>query len=65
MIHILKSQKAEGYIDTVVGVLCVMMLLILSINTFSFLALKQDMDPMAKEVLQAATFDGRTDHRYR
>lgn len=61
MIHILKSQKAEGYIDTVVGVLCVTMLLILSINTFSFLALKQDMDHMAKEVLQAATFEGRTD----
>lgn len=57
---IIKSKKGDGYIDVIVLVLCSMMLIILSINIFSFLTLKQDLDYFAKEMLTAATVNGRT-----
>lgn len=57
---LLKSEKAEGYIDTIVNVLCAMLLIVLALNVFSFLTLKQDMDYIAKELIKTATIDGRT-----
>ena len=55
----LKSTRGEGYIDAVITTLCSIMLIVLAINTFSFLTLKQDMDYFAKELLATATTDGR------
>lgn len=56
---ILKSKSGEGYIDTVVGVLCSMMVIVLALNVFSFLTLKQNMDYFAKELLETAVENGR------
>ncbi len=54
------NRKAEGYIDTVVCVLAAMMVIVLALNVFSFLTLKQDLDYFAKEMIDVATTYGRT-----
>lgn len=56
----LKNKRGEGYIDVVVTVLIFTMLLVLAINVFSFLTLKQDMDYFAKEMIHTATVYGKT-----
>jgi hypothetical protein len=58
--RIFKSDRGEGYIDVVVGVLVSMMLIVLSLNVFSFLTVKQDMDYFAKEMIFSATTYGKT-----
>lgn len=60
MKKILKSKRGEGYIDTVVGVLAAMMVIVLALNVFSFLTLKQDLDYFAKEMIDVSTTYGRT-----
>lgn len=55
-----KTSCAEGYIDTVVCVMAAMMVIVLALNVFSFLTLKQDMDHFAKELIDTATTYGRT-----
>ena len=57
---IIKSNKGEGYIDVVVSVLVSMMLLVLTLNVFTFLTIKQDMDYFAKEMIVSATTYGKT-----
>ena len=69
MKKLLRSKKAESYIDTVVSTMVIMMLLVLALNIFSFLTMKQDMDYFAKEMLTVATQNGKTtgseiDNRY-
>ncbi len=57
---ILKRKNGEGYIDTVVGVMVSMMVIVLALNVFSFLTIKQDLDYFAKEMVEAATASGST-----
>ena len=56
---ILKSQSGEGTIETVVGILCSMMVLVLALNVFSFLALRQNMDYFSKQLIETATVSGQ------
>lgn len=56
----LNNNRGEGYIDVAVTVLIFMMLLVLALNVFSFLTLKQDMDYYAKEMIYAASSFGKT-----
>ena len=58
-----KTNKAEGYIDTVVCVIAAMMVIVLALNVFSFLTFKQDMDHFAKELIDTATTYGRTNEQ--
>jgi hypothetical protein len=58
--NIIQSKRGEGYIDVVVGILVSMMILVLALNVFSFLTIKQDMDYFAKEMIFAASAYGRT-----
>lgn len=60
MKNLLKNKRGDGYIDVVVAVFAFMMLIILSLNVFTFLTIKQDMDYFAKEMVECATVDGRT-----
>ncbi len=60
MKKLISNRKAEGYIDTVVCVMAAMMVIVLALNVFSFLTLKQDMDHFAKELIDTATTYGRT-----
>ena len=55
-----QNTRAEGYIDTVVCVIAAMMVIVLALNVFSFLTLKQDMDYFAKEMIDTAAVYGRT-----
>lgn len=55
-----KFRRGEGYIDTVVSVMVIMMLIVLSLNVFSFLTAKQDMDYFAREMVETAAVNGRT-----
>jgi len=57
---IIKSKRGDGYIDVVVGVLVSMMLIVLSLNVFSFLTVKQDMDYFAKEMIFSASAYGKS-----
>lgn len=60
MMKTLRNKRGEGYIDVVISVLVSMMVIVLALNVFSFLTMKQDMDYFAKEMLEAATTNGST-----
>jgi len=55
-----KSKRGAAYIDVIVSVLVSMMMLVLALNVFSFLTVKQDMDFFAKEMIFSATAYGKT-----
>jgi hypothetical protein len=58
MTKTLKCKSGEGYID--VAVLGSMMVIVLALNTFTFFAVKQDLDHYAKEMIKSASVTGRT-----
>lgn len=60
LIKVLKNKNGGGYVEAVVSVLVAMMMIVLALNVFSFLTLKQDLDYFAKEMLETATVHGRT-----
>ena len=60
MKKLIKSKQGDGYIDVAVSVLVSMMLLVLALNVFSFLTIKQDMDYYSKELIYSATAYGKT-----
>ena len=55
---LLSSQKGEGYIDICVGVIVFIMVLVVAINIFSFITLKVEMDQIAGDLIEAATYAG-------
>lgn len=54
----MRSKRGEGYIDTAISVVVFVMILVVAINIFSFIALKQEMDQIAEELIEAATYAG-------
>ncbi len=60
MKNAIKNKKGEGYIDTAVGIVCAMMVIVLAFNVFSFLTLKQDLDYFNKELTKTVCFYGKT-----
>ena len=56
--QLMKSKKAEGYIDSCVGVIVFVMVLVIATNIFSFITLKIEMDQIAEELIEAATYSG-------
>lgn len=54
----LHSRKGEGYIDTCVSVIVFVMILVVAINIFSFITLKQEMDQICNELIETATAEG-------
>ncbi len=54
------NRKGEGYIDTVVSVVASMMVIVIAMNIFSFLTIKQDLDYYAKEMIEVCASTGRT-----
>ena len=55
---ILHSKKGEGYVDMCVGVVVFVMILVIAINIFSFITLRIEMDQIADELIEAATYAG-------
>jgi hypothetical protein len=64
MLKAICNKKAEGYIDTCVGVVVFVMVLVIAINIFSFITLKVEMDQIAEELIEAATCSGSFDTRF-
>ena len=64
MFRIIQNKKAEGYIDVCVGVVVFTMVLVIAINIFSFITLKVEMDHIAEELIEAATYSGSFDTRF-
>lgn len=58
MKKILHSKKGEGYVDMCVGVVVFVMILVIAINIFSFITLRIEMDQIADELIEAATYAG-------
>ena len=58
MKKIITSKRAEGYIDVVVGIFAIMMVLVVVLNIFQFLTLKQDLDEISGQLIETATFNG-------
>ena len=59
MKNFLNNRRGEGYIDVVLMVFIAIMLLVLALNTFELLALKQNIDHYGKELIATATTDGQ------
>ena len=53
-----KSKRGEGYVDMCVGVIVFVMILVIAINIFSFITLRIEMDQIADELIEAATYSG-------
>ena len=64
MLKAIRNKKAEGYIDTCVGVVVFAVVLVISINIISFITLKVEMDQIAEELIEAATYSGSFDIRF-
>ena len=61
---LLSSRKGEGYIDMCVGVVVFVMVLVIAINIFSFITLKVEMDQIAEDLIEAATFSGEFENDF-
>lgn len=58
MKNIMNNRRGEGYIDICVGVVVFVMVLMIAINIFSFVALRVEMDQIADELIESATYYG-------
>lgn len=60
LVSLIKNKRGDGYIDVVISVLVSMMMIVLILNVFSFMTVKQDMDYFAKEMITCAAANGTT-----
>lgn len=58
MRRIFRSQKGEGYIDVVIGILALMAVLVVTLNIFEFMTLKEELDEISWQLIETATFNG-------
>lgn len=58
MRRIFRSKKGEGYIDVVIGILVLMAVLVVTLNIFEFMTLKEDLDEISGQLIETATFNG-------
>lgn len=61
---LLHSKKGDGYVDLCVGVLVFVMMLIIALNIFEFVTLRVEMDQIADELIETATYDGCFGERF-
>ena len=55
---LLHSRKGDGYVDLCVGVLVFVMMIIISLNIFEFVTLRVEMDQIADQLIESATYEG-------
>ena len=56
-----KEEKGEGYIDTIVGILCFMIVLSFSLSFLPIFQKKQQLDLFATELVREAEIKGSTE----
>ena len=54
----LTDRRGEGYIDVCVGIIALMMVLVVTLNIFSFLLLRQDLDEICGQLIESAAYSG-------
>lgn len=54
----LSRQKGEGYIDICIGIIALLTVLVLTLNIYTFLTLKQDLDEISEQLIEVATYTG-------
>lgn len=59
--QILKSKRGEGYVDIVVGILCLMLVVALAVSFLPVFTAKQQLDLFAAEIVRQAEITGRTE----
>ena len=64
MKKIITSKKGEGYIDVVVGIFAILMVVVVVLNIFQFMTLKQDLDEISGQLIETATFNGCFDSEF-
>ena len=52
------NKRGEGYVDVCIGVVAFVIVIVIAINIFSFITLRSDMEIIADELLQTATYTG-------
>ena len=57
--YILKSRRAEGYIDICILVICAMLVIALAVKVFPIYIQKQQIDTFAVELIREAEIAGR------
>ena len=58
MKKILSDRKAEGYIDIAVSIIALMMVLVVTLNIYTFFMLRQDLDTVSGFLIETATSEG-------
>lgn len=53
-----QSKRGEGYVDMCIGVVIFVMLIVIAINIFSFIALRVEMDRFADDVIELVAAQG-------
>ena len=53
-----RGKNGEGYVDVCIGVIAFVIVIVVAINIFSFLSLRSDMEILADELLETATYTG-------
>ena len=56
-----KNRRGEGYIDTAVGILCLMLVVALAMVLFPVFMKKQQLDSFAENIVRQAEIVGSTD----
>ena len=56
--RVLKNKRGDGYVDVCIGVVVFVIILVVGINIFGFISLKADMEHIADELLDTATYTG-------
>jgi hypothetical protein len=64
MKKVITSKKAEGYIDVVVGIFAILMVVVVVLNIFQFMTLKQDLDEISGQLIETATYNGCFDSEF-
>lgn len=59
MLRILKCNKGEGYIDTVVIVMVVMLILAMAMKVYPVFIVKNDLNTFVNEISRVAEIEGR------
>lgn len=61
----LKDKRGEGYIDICVMIISFVVGLVVSLNLFAFITLKVEMDTIAEELIESATYEGEFGDEFR
>lgn len=59
MIEILRNKRGEGYIDTVILVLCALLVIAIAVKVFPAYIVKQQLDTFGTELVREAEIAGR------